>query len=124
MNFGEWDREAIRKTNLAMQQFQYLTNEETELFLSAITDDKLRDRLEGHRLHAVHLLFTLMAKKASEEILYPYYLTHPHVASILFYTKLTLIDVRITYPAGNSVQWTGGSRFHGLVVDCLSERNQ
>ena len=124
MNITEQDREAIRKSNLAMQQLQYLTKEETELFLSAITDDVLRDRLEGHRLHAVHLLFTLMAKKASEEILYPYYLTHPHVASILFYTKVSLIDVRITYPAGNSVQWIGGSHFQGLAIDCLSERTQ
>ena len=123
MNFHGQD-ERDRKSQLGMQQLQYLTEEETELFLSAITDDELRNNLQGHCLHAVHLLFTLIAKKASEEILYPYYLTHPHVGSLLFFTKVALINVKITYPEGNSVQWTGGSHFQGLVVDCLSERNQ
>lgn len=104
-----------------MNDYTFLTAEEFDLFLSAITDDTLREKLGDYYLHTTHLICTLLAGKASFEKLGPYFLAHPGMLTFLQYMILDEAEVEITYPDDNSARWRGNGKtvFH---VDVLSER--
>lgn len=104
-----------------MHDYTFLTAQEVDLFLSAITDDILREKLEEHYLHTTHLICTLLARKATFEKLKPYFCTHPGILEFFQCMMMDKVKVEITYPDDNSIRWRGDGRklFH---VDVVSER--
>jgi hypothetical protein len=104
-----------------MEQYTFLTAEESELFLSSITDDTLRERLRGHYLHAAHLVCTLVAEKVSSKMLKPYFKSHRAVGKFLHCILMDGTKVEITYPDDNTVQWKGEGKAL-FKVDIVSQR--
>lgn len=102
-----------------MEDYVYLSAAEKDFFLAAITDDRLRESLRHHYLHAAHVVCTVLAGKASFEKLEAFY--RQHLSTAYLYRELCLdkMHVEVSYPDEKSVRWKGRStRF---AVNLLSE---